>query len=491
MRSHWVQMANWSGGQVADAFDLDGRQGEMAAVAPIAHQTGGTHTPETGPQELVAVGQLIRQFGRPFGPLGLLLLDRRMDLGIGHDDGRLEPGGFLGQGLGFGAVPGQGQVQRFLLLEEQELVLLELSLASAQLVDLMVHGLQVAGGGHPTRPHPLLDLVTPPGRGGDVLFQRRLAAGQVVHQDLDLGHGRGDLGQSPAHPAQLGPLGQRLHPVPQLVEDGVVRLHLQQRFQRLGHQLSSLPAPGHPVVGGPASLRAVMSAPPSASSAMASASSHVNQATSWLSPGPGAGSASGESHQVPEIEMHVVPGRPVHVDMDGHRAPGRVGHRQPGLLHRLAHGSIGRGLPRFDVATGLQPPVEPPMTVQDGSAGPDHDGRGGDVGQIGVPVQGPIQSLQLGQHDGDGERLTLIHRPVAPEPGRQVPPGRIGSRSARVRTQADFLRWRWIRRRSRSVVPPQIPSRSLLARACSRQDSRTGHWSQMVLASPASSSETG
>jgi hypothetical protein len=53
-------------------------------------------------------------------------------------------------------------------------------------------------------------------------------------------------------------------------------------------------------------------------------------------------------------------------------------------------------------------------------------------------------------------------------------PGRP-RRAVRRPAQADLRRWRWIRRRSRSVVPPQIPSRSRLARACSRQASRTAH----------------
>ena len=44
-----------------------------------------------------------------------------------------------------------------------------------------------------------------------------------------------------------------------------------------------------------------------------------------------------------------------------------------------------------------------------------------------------------------------------------------GRERRRVRAQADLRRCRTIRRRSRSVVPPQTPSRSREPRACSRQ----------------------
>ncbi len=65
------------------------------------------------------------------------------------------------------------------------------------------------------------------------------------------------------------------------------------------------------------------------------------------------------------------------------------------------------------------------------------------------------------------------------------PPGR--------EAQADLRRCRTMRRRSRSVVPPQTPSRSRWASACSRQSWRTGQTAQTALASAASasSSETG
>ena len=85
--------------------------------------------------------------------------------------------------------------------------------------------------------------------------------------------------------------------------------------------------------------------------------------------------------------------------------------------------------------------------------------------------------------------------PVHPRPGDpglapddDDPPeeGVVPTRSA----QADLRRWRTIRRRSRSVVPPQIPSRSRWARACSRHAWRTGQTAQTALASAASASSS-
>ena len=48
-----------------------------------------------------------------------------------------------------------------------------------------------------------------------------------------------------------------------------------------------------------------------------------------------------------------------------------------------------------------------------------------------------------------------------------------------------------ILRLSRSVVPPQTPSRSRVASACSKHDKRTGQMWQMAFASSALSSESG
>ncbi len=68
--------------------------------------------------------------------------------------------------------------------------------------------------------------------------------------------------------------------------------------------------------------------------------------------------------------------------------------------------------------------------------------------------------------------------------------GFAARRSGRLGGQADLRRWRTIRRRSRSVVPPQMPSRSRWASACSRHACRTGQTAQMALASAASASSS-
>ena len=64
-------------------------------------------------------------------------------------------------------------------------------------------------------------------------------------------------------------------------------------------------------------------------------------------------------------------------------------------------------------------------------------------------------------------------------------------RAGEAGAQADLRRWRTMRRRSRSVAPPQTPSRSRLANACSRQAWRTGHTSHTALAGSASASSSG
>ena len=85
------------------------------------------------------------------------------------------------------------------------------------------------------------------------------------------------------------------------------------------------------------------------------------------------------------------------------------------------------------------------------------------------------------EDDGEGEEVgRKAGRGI--RPGPPVAPARPG--------QADLRRCRTIRRRSRSVVPPQMPSRSRWARACSRHAWRTGQSAQTALASAASASSS-
>ncbi len=95
------------------------------------------------------------------------------------------------------------------------------------------------------------------------------------------------------------------------------------------------------------------------------------------------------------------------------------------------------------------------------------------------------------------EPRTPARWPVDPDapPRRRPLKKRKGAAVAAVRVppgsaQADLRRCRTIRRRSRSVVPPQTPSRSRWARACSRHAWRTGQTAQTALASAASASSS-
>jgi hypothetical protein len=66
-----------------------------------------------------------------------------------------------------------------------------------------------------------------------------------------------------------------------------------------------------------------------------------------------------------------------------------------------------------------------------------------------------------------------------------------GSDCAVRRVYAVRRRWRMIRRRSRSVVPPHTPTFSRLASACSRHATRTSQPKQISLASRTCSSDSG
>ena len=89
--------------------------------------------------------------------------------------------------------------------------------------------------------------------------------------------------------------------------------------------------------------------------------------------------------------MDMALGGRVDVHMGQARPRRRVDHRQPRLLRALADGRLGGQFTRFDVPTGLEPPMESTVPVQDHPAGTDHEGRGGDVGRVGPPVEGTVQ----------------------------------------------------------------------------------------------------
>lgn len=91
-------------------------------------------------------------------------------------------------------------------------------------------------------------------------------------------------------------------------------------------------------------------------------------------------------HQVTQIEMHVL-ARRVDVDMEQVGTSIGMGGLQACLLAYFTQDRLRRRLARVDVTAGLQPQTQALVAVQDGSAPPDHHGRRGDVGRVGVLVQ--------------------------------------------------------------------------------------------------------
>jgi len=99
-------------------------------------------------------------------------------------------------------------VEGLLLLEQDQFVLLEMGLAVGQLMDLVVHGLEVPRGRDGPGLHPLLDLVATLGRGGDVFLQLALPSGQLVHLGLHVPRRPVEAGPSLRQLGQGRPLGQ-------------------------------------------------------------------------------------------------------------------------------------------------------------------------------------------------------------------------------------------------------------------------------------------
>lgn len=131
----------------------------------------------------------------------------------------------------------------------------------------------------------------------------------------------------------------------------------------------------------------------------------------------------------------------MHIDVE-ELGPGRwMGEDEAGLLDRLAEGRLRRSLARIDVPTGLHPPVETPVPVEDHAAPPDDDGRCGHMGRVLVLVEGVSQTLELVQHDGQRPRLALIPGPVGQEQATEIvgPAMAADGRGGRV-VQADLRR---------------------------------------------------
>ena len=290
-------------------------------------------------------------------------------------------------------------------------------------------------------------------------------------------------------------LGERLESVAQLIERRVVALHLEEGVEGFSHDAPLPRRRDRPW----STARADRSAP----------DQRLVRQSARILPGEprrvralagiGLGVAVLAVDQVAKIEVDVAVGRAVDVDVDQVGRSGSVPHAEPGLLSHLPEDRLFGRLPRLDVAARLEPAVQTPVSVQHHPTGTDDDGRHRHVGRVGVPVEGSLQPVEFEEDPCSGRFLPRVSRPVVEEGDPHPADSLVGRsplrggdiRCARAAGQADLRRCRWMRRRSRSVVPPQMPSRSRCASACSRQASRTVHTAQIAFASSASSSETG
>ncbi len=66
--------------------------------------------------------------------------------------------------------------------------------------------------------------------------------------------------------------------------------------------------------------------------------------------------------------------RRMDVEVDHGRRPARMPDGQAGFLLGLTNGSLPWCLSVVDVATGLQPPMQAPMAMQNGAPGANHHG---------------------------------------------------------------------------------------------------------------------
>jgi hypothetical protein len=118
--------------------------------------------------------------------------------------------------------------------------------------------------------------------------------------------------------------------------------------------------------------------------------------------------------------MDVLGSRGVHVEVDDERTPDRMMDDEARLLVAFtAHRLLG-SLARLEVTTGLEPPVEPPVEMEDDAATSDDDGRRRHMGQIGPLIEGVVEAVQFGQDDRFGPLLAVVSGGVA---GHRGPEG--------------------------------------------------------------------
>jgi hypothetical protein len=222
-----------------------------------------------------------------------------------------------------------------------------------QVLDLLVHGLEIPGRGHLAPVHPPFQLRPAGARHLDLLLQGGLTDTELVAPGLDLGGAALEGGQAalrprPAPPARAGttsavlaagrwrcrgpgpradgrrrprgpdPSAGRFVPLPASVT--VPHLHRSPS----GSWPEPSPARCVMAAGGGEHLRlrrATSSAPTRASSATARASSHSYHRASGLSPGGRRRVVVGGQEEVPQVEMGVALGRLVDIEVDEAGAP--------------------------------------------------------------------------------------------------------------------------------------------------------------------------
>ena len=295
MRSHWAQVANSSGGRrrIRSTSTEEGSGGSRRTGRPPA---GPPPPRPAGPAGLVALGQVVGQARGALGPERLLGRDGDADLRLGRR--RWPPRGGRPRRPARSMrllVLGQPDVERLLLLEQGQLLLLELGLAVSQLVDL-----RGPWPGGPWRRRPRRTASSARSRG--VGRRRRRSAPPAARwRPARSSTWACDLGDRPrpARPAAAPPrpgrparAGSRSGAA---ADRGRCRAPGPSSACRTARPSASpLPSVRHRRATGSRSAYGPTRGPrPGRRRPGRTASSQLNQATSWLSPGAGAGSSSG------------------------------------------------------------------------------------------------------------------------------------------------------------------------------------------------------
>ena len=332
------------GRQVVDPLDLDRGQGQVAAVAPVADEPGRPDPAEVGAQSLVALGQVGRQAGGRLGPgrrprtrwpPGARPRTRPPPRSGAPPRPRARPP--VARWAASASSSGSSSSIRTSSSSSS------VRWRSASWLTSWSMAWRSFEADHRAGAHPRLELVATLGRRGDPLLQGGLSAGQVVH--LRPGPrpsprpGRAWRSRTPARAIRSGMASMRCRSWSSAVSCSWTCIKVSY-----GSAIGLLGRPPGPVSGTRwRSAYGLTGAPRRVRRRRApSASSQGNQRTSWLSPGGGAGSAIGADEQVPDVEVDVVVGGAVHVDMDQDRSAVGMAQRRD----RSPPGSPGAHPPR-------------------------------------------------------------------------------------------------------------------------------------------------